>query len=193
MRFSLVSRSGPLLQDSGILILGTSYRLGRSARCAIIVDDVSVSRLHAELLAKPDSVSVKDLGSTNGTFVDAVRIRDAEILPGQIVRFGLIKFELIAREPAAPTKEVDTQVIPLADPAALQPSRQMMIEQLSEAQQRILELLLTGLRESDVAARLDLSHNTVHYHVKKIYRILNVNSRAELLALLRSGLALANS
>jgi DNA-binding CsgD family transcriptional regulator len=57
------------------------------------------------------------------------------------------------------------------------------VEQLSEAQRRVLEHLLDGLGEQEVAAKLNLSPFTVHNHVKAIYKKLDVNTRAELLAM----------
>ena len=46
----------------------------------------------------------------------------------------------------------------------------------------MLELLREGLTEREVAAELVVSFNTVHSHVKAIYRKLGVSSRAEALA-----------
>jgi DNA-binding CsgD family transcriptional regulator len=57
-------------------------------------------------------------------------------------------------------------------------------KKLSGAQRRVLLLLLDGLSEKDAAERLTISPHTVHNHVRDIYSILNVHTRAELLALL---------
>src|SRR5512136_372137 len=50
--------------------------IGRMTDCEIIVDDVSSSRRHAELNFNPskDQVTVTDLNSTNGTFVNRQRV-----------------------------------------------------------------------------------------------------------------------
>jgi DNA-binding CsgD family transcriptional regulator len=45
-----------------------------------------------------------------------------------------------------------------------------------------LQYLLAGLGEKEIAARLELSHNTVHHYVKQLYRHFVVSSRSELLA-----------
>ena len=45
-----------------------------------------------------------------------------------------------------------------------------------------LQLLLSGDSEKEVANKLGLSQHTVHIHVKKIYKRLDVSSRAELMA-----------
>jgi hypothetical protein len=48
--------------------------IGRSATSDIIINDPSVSKVHAELFIEGNTVSVRDLGSTNGTFVNGNRI-----------------------------------------------------------------------------------------------------------------------
>lgn len=55
---------------------------------------------------------------------------------------------------------------------------------LSRRERETLDLLLGGLSEKQVAARLDVSVNTVHTYVKSLYRRLGVRSRGELLALM---------
>jgi len=45
-----------------------------------------------------------------------------------------------------------------------------------------LQLLLAGDSEKEVATKLSLSPHTVHIHVKKLYKRLEVSSRAELMA-----------
>ena len=53
---------------------------------------------------------------------------------------------------------------------------------LPPRQREVLQLLLEGLSVKEVAARLELSPNTVHSHIKTIYLRFSVSSRAELLA-----------
>jgi pSer/pThr/pTyr-binding forkhead associated (FHA) protein len=66
----------------------TTCVLGRSSRCDFVVDHGSVSRRHAELSAGESGVSLRDLGSTNGTFVDDERVHVSVVHPGQIIHFG---------------------------------------------------------------------------------------------------------
>jgi DNA-binding CsgD family transcriptional regulator len=55
-------------------------------------------------------------------------------------------------------------------------------EQLSETERRIVELVAAGRRNSEVAAELSLSPNTVAWNLSKVYRKLGVSSRTELVA-----------
>lgn len=54
---------------------------------------------------------------------------------------------------------------------------------LTERQETVLHHLLRGRSEKEVAILMGITDNTVHYHVKAVYRILNVHSRAELMSL----------
>ena len=50
------------------------FIIGRSDECQLSLDDDQVNRRHAVLRVRADGVAIADLGSRNGTFVDAVKI-----------------------------------------------------------------------------------------------------------------------
>ena len=52
-------------------------QIGRSQRCALVLDDPTVSKVHAEIQATPRGVRVVDLNSRNGTFIGNASIVDA--------------------------------------------------------------------------------------------------------------------
>ena len=52
------------------------------------LNDAKVSGLHCELRLQPDGYRLKDLGSTNGTYVKGVRVIDAFIAPGATIQIG---------------------------------------------------------------------------------------------------------
>src|SRR5262245_843283 len=64
------------------------YLVGRALECDLIIDDLSVSRRHAELRQVETQLEIRDLGSRNGTFIDESRILVADATPGQKVGFG---------------------------------------------------------------------------------------------------------
>jgi len=67
--------------------------LGRDPKCDIFLDDVTVSRKHAEVTVG-DEVTLADLGSLNGTYVNRRRIDTAEaLLDGDEIQIG--KFRLV--------------------------------------------------------------------------------------------------
>ena len=182
MRMRMICTDNSLVEGPGYLAAGESYQVGRSSRCAFIVSDLSVSRFHAEVIVTAECVRVKDLKSRNGTFVDGKRVQELEVQPGQSVRFGNARFHLLADEQEKAPDEnlsgLSTHFVPSKTNAHPERSKG-----LSVAQSRVLELLLMGLQEKEVATKLEVSLHTVHNHVKQIYKKLGVSSRAELLAL----------
>jgi transcriptional regulator with PAS, ATPase and Fis domain len=78
---------GPNRGARAALSNGT-LRVGSSPNCDLHLDDETVSRLHFELRATEGRFVLTDLGSTNGTFVDGVRVLAAHIASGAIVRCG---------------------------------------------------------------------------------------------------------
>jgi diguanylate cyclase (GGDEF)-like protein len=63
--------------------------IGRDAQCAVVLQDDGVSRFHVEVRREAtDSVIVRDLGSTNGTFIGGKRIVEAKLRDGTKILIG---------------------------------------------------------------------------------------------------------
>ncbi len=75
---ALVVRSGGGRAGETFLPSGERTLIGRSPDCDVFLDDVTVSRKHAELLQAGERFTIKDLGSLNGTFVNRRRIETDE-------------------------------------------------------------------------------------------------------------------
>jgi pSer/pThr/pTyr-binding forkhead associated (FHA) protein len=67
---------------------GSVKTIGRSLGAQFIVDAALVSRLHCQLTATADSLEVKDLDSTNGTFVNGRRVQTAQLQAGDTLAVG---------------------------------------------------------------------------------------------------------
>ena len=63
-------------------------RVGRSPDADFCIPHSTVSGLHCELILRDSGVTVRDLNSTNGTFVDNQPVTDFELSAGQILRLG---------------------------------------------------------------------------------------------------------
>lgn len=70
--------------------------LGRSDSVSIQIDQDSVSRQHAKIVAKDGRARVFDLGSTNGTFVNEARIDDVELRDGDLLKVGQTIFKFLS-------------------------------------------------------------------------------------------------
>ncbi|MBC8003226.1 MAG: FHA domain-containing protein [Opitutaceae bacterium] len=89
-KFVLTGLSQPIQID---LRQGSS-RVGRAPDNPICIPDGSVSAVHCELVTTAISVKVRDLESTNGTFVDGKPIREAVLSMGQILQLGQVELRL---------------------------------------------------------------------------------------------------
>lgn len=75
--------------------------MGSADDCDIIVRDGEVSRLHASLEVTNDGAWVRDLGSRNGTFVNGVRVREAQVPDGGCIHLGATDLWLFYNQNAA--------------------------------------------------------------------------------------------
>ena len=74
----------------------TGVTIGRDAGCDVVVPSPEVSRKHAELVPGTDSYAVSDL-STNGVFVNGVRVKGSQTLArGDVIRIGTEEFRFYA-------------------------------------------------------------------------------------------------
>ena len=71
-------------------LLGEVITIGRVPLNHVVIDNPTVSAQHAILARLGDSYRLKDLGSTNGTQINGVRITDAELNDGDKIRFGSV-------------------------------------------------------------------------------------------------------
>jgi pSer/pThr/pTyr-binding forkhead associated (FHA) protein len=72
--------------------------VGRLSTCEVPIDDASVSRKHAALRLAGETLTVKDLGSKNSTFVDGRKISaEVTLSPKSKVRFGLVEGVIVTR------------------------------------------------------------------------------------------------
>ena len=91
MSLRLVSTDGSLTFE---LRPGLSLVLGRALSCDLPVLDPTVSRKHAEVKVSEGEITIKDLGSSNGTFYHGARTTQVRLTPGEKVIFGKVPFEL---------------------------------------------------------------------------------------------------
>ncbi len=80
-----------VLKGAGVggryLLDAAETKIGRDINNEICLDDITVSRSHA-LISRSDGYTIKDLGSLNGTYLNAVVVREAKINPGDEVQIG---------------------------------------------------------------------------------------------------------
>ncbi|MBI2536207.1 MAG: FHA domain-containing protein, partial [Gemmatimonadetes bacterium] len=96
--FKLISTTGDQTID---LPEGRAIVVGRAVTSDLPIYDPTVSRRHAEVTLANGSVSVKDLGSSNGTYINGTQISQSTAGDGDIVTFGKVAFKVHQVTPAA--------------------------------------------------------------------------------------------
>jgi len=88
-----VVTDGPIAGSKYLLESGNST-LGRHPESSIFLDDITVSRRHAEILLSGDEARVEDVGSLNGTYLNQRQIDSSQrLVPGDVLQIG--KFKLV--------------------------------------------------------------------------------------------------
>jgi pSer/pThr/pTyr-binding forkhead associated (FHA) protein len=94
---ALVVRSGGGRAGEHFLLEGEMTTVGRSPDCDVFLDDVTVSRRHAQVLRRDGQFVIEDKGSLNGTFVNRRRIESGALEDGDEVQIGKYKLTFLSQ------------------------------------------------------------------------------------------------
>jgi pSer/pThr/pTyr-binding forkhead associated (FHA) protein len=106
------------------------YRIGRDKPADVVIPSSTVSGKHAELQVSGHDILLRDLGSTNGTFVNGERIRAAtQINPKDVILLGSVAVQFehpAAAKPTGPAKPM------LAGPTQrMEAAREVVVAKMS--------------------------------------------------------------
>jgi pSer/pThr/pTyr-binding forkhead associated (FHA) protein len=96
---------------------GEKTTVGRVEDNMFQVAEPSVSSHHCEILLRGNDVVVRDLNSTNGTFINGEKIIESPLKPGQILRLGQIEMRLETGEGGAPVPSGAVASAPAPSPS----------------------------------------------------------------------------
>jgi pSer/pThr/pTyr-binding forkhead associated (FHA) protein len=81
-----------ILRGAGVggrfLLDSDSTKIGRDINNEICLDDITVSRSHALISKINGQYWIKDLGSLNGTYLNAISVKDVQIKTGDEIQIG---------------------------------------------------------------------------------------------------------
>jgi pSer/pThr/pTyr-binding forkhead associated (FHA) protein len=100
-------------------LAGERTTVGRVEDNAFQIAEPSVSSRHCEILLRGEDIVIKDLNSTNGTFINGEKISEGVLKPGQTLRLGNVELKLDV--PGAPAA-LSTPAAPSAPVAGPSPS-----------------------------------------------------------------------
>jgi DNA-binding CsgD family transcriptional regulator len=159
-------------------LTGGEHVLGRDPQAEIRIDSDDVSRKHAKIVVGRGAlISVLDLGSTNGTYVNGARVDLRPLQRGDAIAIADARLLVADADTAARVVQLGHE--PVA-PRGLD---------LTDRQVDIARLVALGLTNAEIAERLQISPRTVTSHLDHIYTRLQISGRAALVsALARAGL-----
>lgn len=126
--------------------------VGRHQDADILIQSADVSRRHAALFLKEQVLTVQDLGSSNGTFINDTKIAEGETIvkDGDILQFASHKFSVLAPAQSAQTLQ-DVQQ-PSEAIATAEISSKVAVEKTAAAE--MLEQGMPDLKERDSSVQL---------------------------------------
>lgn len=87
----------------GVPITGQAFTLGRHTDNDFIINDAQASAHHARITTDGQEFWMEDLGSTNGTYVDGVRLQDRiRLLPESLIKIGSTIVKFAVQSPGTP-------------------------------------------------------------------------------------------
>jgi len=99
------------------------FYFGRGAECQVRPNSDWVSRQHCLVRVRPDLVSIRDLGSTNGTLVNGLLIHEERRLKhGDQIEIGPLVFEVLMEGGVTPSSFTDPANVHPSVPAEVSPS-----------------------------------------------------------------------
>ncbi len=101
--FKLLSTTGEQAID---LPPGRTVLVGRAVTSDVPIYDPTISRRHAEVSLVEDGVKIRDVGSSNGTFLNGARVTEAVAGENDIVAFGKVAFRVKRVAPPPPRAQV---------------------------------------------------------------------------------------
>jgi DNA-binding CsgD family transcriptional regulator len=170
--------------DKGLVV-------GRAAECEVRLAGGLVSRRHAAITIDGDDLIVADLGSRNGVAVNQEKLREpTRVAHGDTISIGVETFEVlddhVVARPAhlstlppsgyAPPGESDV------DSQTQLPTVVARLDILSDREREVLELVVLGHTQKEIAERLFVSVKTIETHRARVAEKLNCKTRAELVS-----------
>ncbi|HMM34287.1 MAG TPA: FHA domain-containing protein [Thermoanaerobaculia bacterium] len=113
------------LEEDGVrhtFHLDHAATVGRDPACDVLLSSPTVSRRHALVFPDGEGWTLRDLGSGNGTFLDARRVDEAPLPNGVALRFGSVPawFEEVPEEPLTPSQKLQRA---LTQTLSIQPAK----------------------------------------------------------------------
>jgi len=128
--------------------------IGRGDDCSLRIPLLSVSRQHCELLVSGNELRVRDLASSNGTYVNNRRVNESPLRAGDRLAIGPVIFTLQIDGAPAEITPIKTSAQKAAQAKAV-PRRSGEEEEVVELEADVVEMSAADVEESDPIAALE--------------------------------------
>jgi DNA-binding NtrC family response regulator len=133
-------------------------RVGKREANDLVIEEKTVSRNHFEIVQTEDSYLLKDLESTNGTYINDIRVKEAYLTPGDIIRVGTVRIEFIAFDEKVQIEpSTRTEFGPLL-------GRARKMRQIFSILEKISPTNATVIIEGETGTGKDLVARAIHQH-----------------------------
>jgi len=95
-----------------IWVIEKRYSIGSGSDNHLVVNDRSLSPVHARLLTKDNALYLKDNNSDHGSYVNDQRVTEKQLLPGDTIRLGEVEFEILDPRESISQQALDDNAIP---------------------------------------------------------------------------------
>lgn len=176
-RFLLRYPTGQVLLSHG------DFTVGRSQECGLPLDDEKVSRKHAVLHVAEGALSIEDLESRNGVYVNGDRIDGLRALShGDVITIG--KSDMHVVEEGERQRRADMPTVSSTEESealrAQITAQNDGLSKLSKRELEVLRLLALGHTHKEIASQLGVSVKTVETYRARVAEKLAIKSRADL-------------
>lgn len=148
--------------------------IGRDRSCQLCIDDPQISRHHVRILQRADAITIEDLNSSNGTFLNGVRIRTATLKVNDLVTLGK-STQIVVRRIA---ESAPPQAQPTAPPFVADKARRHRapMERPGSVEQRAPPASTMSITRTLKSTELMELVGRSHASLRAMYRVLRLTS-----------------
>lgn len=159
----------------------TPFIIGRNNKSDLVLTSKTVSRKHAEISTISNMIFIKDLDSTNGSYVNRHRIKHRTMADaGDLFQFGEFEFRIIRREDC--NESINDSAYTLSTKSPLLHDDFKSHYDLTKREEEIMYYVIEGKSTKEIAYELNISFGTAKNHIYNMFKKINIHSRMELVA-----------
>lgn len=152
-------------EDTGVTweSSGQPGTIGSHPSCDLLLSDPTVSRFHCEIAMDGRSARVRDLGSRNGTDLDGIRVIEAFLKGGSLIRMGrtVVRFQLLGKRNRIPISKRNEFGILVGESVAMR-AMFAILERAARTHSKVLLEGETGTGKSATARSIHMESERKH-------------------------------